>query len=58
MCLIIYVIIAMIGFIFSMKIINMELDNKEDYLVLIALTIGEAFLLVPVVIEIEKIFGV
>lgn len=48
----------MIGFIFSMKIINMELDNKEYYLVLIALAIGEAFLLVPVVIEIEKIFGV
>ena len=58
MRLIIYVIIAMIGFIFSMKTINMELDNKEYYLVLIGLTIGEAFLLVPVVIEIEKIFGV
>ena len=58
MSLVIYVTIAIIGLFFSMKIINMELDNKDYYLVLIALTIGEAFLLAPVVLEIEKIFDV
>ena len=49
-----FLVLAAICFIVCMRVLNMIFENKTDYWCLIPLTVGQAFVLIPVITTIKK----